>query len=245
MRLQNKVAIITGSTSGIGEATAKLFAKEGAKVIVTGRRQEKGQKVVQEILEQNGEAYFVQADMLDESSYSLIVNETFSKYGKIDILINNAGKIIEKPFIEFSTLDWDYFIKLDAYAYFRMMQEVLPSMIEQESGNIINVTSLAAINVLPTHALYSFVKAGVTQMSKVVAAEFASKNIRVNNLLPGVVFTEMIEDNPNTPHMEKMIPIGRMSTADEQAEVLAFLASDQSSYITGTSIVADGGVRGI
>ncbi|QCR32132.1 SDR family NAD(P)-dependent oxidoreductase [Lysinibacillus sp. SGAir0095] len=245
MRLQNKVAIITGSTSGIGEATAKLFAKEGAKVIVTGRRQEKGLKVVEHILEQDGNAHFVQADMLDEASYGMIVKETLSKYGTIDILVNNAGRIIEKPFLEFSNSDWDYFIKLDAFAYFRMMQEVLPSMIEQGSGNVINVTSLAAINVMPTHALYSFVKAGITQMSKVVAAEYASKNIRVNNLLPGVVFTEMIEDNPNTVHMEKIIPIGRMSTVEEQAEVLAFLASEQSSYITGTSIVADGGVRGI
>lgn len=245
MRLQNKVAIITGSTSGIGEAAAKLFAKEGASVIVTGRRTEKGLTVVRSIKEKDGEAHFIQADITDDGSYDRIVEETLSKYGKIDILINNAGRIIEKPFLEFSESDWNHFIKLDAFAYFRMMQEVLPAMVKQNSGNIINVTSLAAINVLPTHALYSFVKAGITQMSKVVAAEFASKNIRVNNLLPGVVYTEMIEDNPNTPNMEKIIPIGRMSTADEQAEVLAFLASDQSSYITGTSIVADGGIRGL
>ncbi|RUL55052.1 SDR family NAD(P)-dependent oxidoreductase [Lysinibacillus antri] len=110
LRLQNKVVIITGSTSGIGEATAKLFAKEGAKVIVTGRHEEKGNEIVNEIIEQNGEAHFVQADITENDSYQKIVNETLSKYGQIDILVNNAGRIIEKPFLEFTESDWDYFI---------------------------------------------------------------------------------------------------------------------------------------
>jgi NAD(P)-dependent dehydrogenase (short-subunit alcohol dehydrogenase family) len=244
MRLKDKVAIITGSTSGIGEACAKVFAQEGAKVIVTGRRKDKGIAVVEAINLSGGIAHFIQADMMEEESYQMIINETLKIFGQINILVNNAGNIIEKPFVEFSKEDWDTFVKLDAYAYFRMMQEVLPYMEKSKDGNIINVTSLAAKNVLPTHALYSFVKAGVTHMSKVVAAEYAGKNIRVNNLLPGVVFTEMIEDNPNTTNMEKMIPIGRMSTTDEQAKILLFLASDESSYMTGTSIVADGGIRG-
>ena len=239
MRLKDKVAIITGSTSGIGEACAKVFAQEGAKVIVTGRRKDKGIAVVEAINQSGGIAHFIQADMMEEESYQMIVNETLKIFGQINILVNNAGNIIEKPFVEFSKEDWDTFVKLDAYAYFRMMQEVLPYMEKSKDGNIINVTSLAAKNVLPTHALYSFVKAGVTHMSKVVAAEYADKNIRVNNLLPGVVFTEMIKDNPNTTNMEKMIPIGRMSTTEEQAKILLFLASDESSYLTGTSIVTD------
>lgn len=244
MRLKDKVAIVTGSTSGIGEACAKLFAQEGASVIITGRRKENGEAIVNAIRSNGGNAHFIQADMMEENSYQQIVSETLETFGKINILVNNAGNIIEKPFVELSKQDWDAFVKLDAYAYFRMMQEVLPHMEAVQDGNIINVTSLAATNVLPTHALYSFVKAGITHMSKVVAAEYAGKNIRVNNLLPGVVYTEMIEDNPNTSHMEKMIPIGRMSTAEEQAKVLLFLASEESSYMTGTSIVADGGIRG-
>ena len=244
-RLQGKVAIITGSTSGIGEAAAKRFAEEGAKVIITGRREDKGEAIVSEISRLGGQAHFIQADITEEESYHNIVEGSIERFGKVDILINNAGNIIEKPFVEFTKNDWDTFVKLDAYAYFRMMQEVLPFMEKQGSGNIINVTSLAAVNVLPTHALYSFVKAGITHMSKVVAAEYADKGIRVNNLLPGVVYTEMIAGNPNTEHMEKMIPMGRMSTSEEQANILLFLASDESSYITGTSIVADGGIRGI
>lgn len=244
-RLQNKVAIVTGSTSGIGEATAKLFAAEGAKVVVVGRRVDKGEQVVASIHSQGGEAIFIQIDMMKEEQIVHMVNATLEQYGQIDILVNNAGRIIEKPFGELTNSDWHEIVTLDAYSYFRAMQLVLPHMERRQSGNVINVTSLAAVSVMPTHALYSFVKAGVTHMSKVVAAEYANKGIRVNCLLPGVVYTEMIADNPNTPHMEKMIPMGRMSTPEEQAKSILFLASDESSYMTGSSIVSDGGVRGI
>ncbi|WKA59102.1 SDR family oxidoreductase [Planococcus shenhongbingii] len=244
-RLKDKTAIVTGSTSGIGEATARLFAEEGAKVIIAGRRREKGEQIAVEIRKDGGEAIFIQADMTQEEDIQKLVNSSIEAFGKIDILVNNAGRIIEKPFIELTREDWDQFVALDAFSYFRMMQLVLPHMERQGSGNIVNVTSLAAISVMPTHALYSFVKAGITHMSKVVAAEYADKGIRVNCLLPGVVYTEMIADNPNTPHMEKIIPMGRMSTSEEQAKSILFLASEDSSYMTGTSMVADGGIRGI
>jgi NAD(P)-dependent dehydrogenase (short-subunit alcohol dehydrogenase family) len=245
LRLQNKVAIVTGSTSGIGKATAELFAAEGAKVVVVGRRSENGDRVVDSILSQGGKAIFVETDMTVEEEIINLVNVTLETYGQIDILVNNAGRIIEKPFVELTNSDWDEFVRLDAYSYFRAMQLVLPHMEKKHSGNIVNVTSLAAVSVMPTHALYSFVKAGITHMSKVVAAEYAGKGIRVNCLLPGVVYTEMIADNPNTPHMEKIIPMGRMSTPEEQAKTILFMGSDESSYMTGTSIVSDGGVRGI
>lgn len=244
-RLQDQVAIVTGSTSGIGEATAKLFAEEGAKVVIAGRREDKGREIVHAILEKGGQAMFVQTDMVVEDDIQNLIAKTLEAYGTIDIVVNNAGRIIEKPFTELTPEDWEQFVRLDAYSYFRMMQLALPYMEKQQSGNIVNVTSLAALSVMPTHALYSFVKAGITQMSKVVAAEYADKGIRVNCLLPGVVYTEMIADNPNTPHMEKMIPMGRMSTPEEQAKTILFLASEESSYMTGSSIVSDGGVRGI
>ena len=158
MRLKDKVAIITGSTSGIGEAAARRFAQEGASVVVTGRRLERGQALIAEIEKEGNIAHFICADITEESSYKKIVEETIATFGRVDILVNNAGKIIEKPFVEFTSEDWAHFVKLDAYAYFRMMQEVLPQMEAQKSGNIINVTSLAAISVMPTHGLYSFVK---------------------------------------------------------------------------------------
>lgn len=124
------------------------------------------------------------------------------------------------------------------------MQLVIPHMQKQGKGSIVNVTSLSAIQPGPTLALYSYVKAGITHLSRVVAQEFVKDNIRVNSVLSGVVDTPMIEDNPNTPKMAAMIPMGRMSTPEEQANVIVFLASDEASYITGSSFVADGGVRG-
>lgn len=120
-RLENKVAIVTGSTSGIGEATAKLFAAEGAKVVVVGRRRENGERIVDFINSQGGEAIFVQTDMTDEEKLINLVDCTLERFGQIDILINNAGRIIEKPFIELTTSDWDEFVALDAYSYFRAM----------------------------------------------------------------------------------------------------------------------------
>lgn len=243
MKLQNKVAIVTGSTSGIGKYGALALAAAGAHVTVTGRRVAQGEQVVQEIKVNGGNAIFVQADITQEESYARLVDETLQAFGQIDILVNNAGNIIEKPFLQLTKEDFQQFITLDGYAYFRMMQAVIPHM--KNGGSIINVTSLAAINTIPTHSLYSFVKAGVTQMSKGVAQEFAGQNIRVNCLLPGAVDTAMVAGNPNSDFIRSMIPMQRFSTPEEQANVIVFLASDDSSYITGSSIVADGGVRGI
>lgn len=243
MKLRNKVAIVTGSTSGIGKACAIALAAEGAKVVVTGRHRERGEAVVQEIQANQGQAVFVQADITQEANYALLVNTAISHFGRLDILVNNAGNIIEKPFLDITPEDFESFTKLDGYAYFRMMQEAIPKMLTH-GGSIINITSLAAVNSLPTHSLYSFVKAAVTQMSKGVALEFADKGIRVNCLLPGAVETEMIAGNPNTDMIKSMIPMKRFSTVEEQASIVVFLASDDSSYITASSVVADGGIRG-
>jgi len=244
-RLQGKVAIVTGSTSGIGKATAVLFAHEGGKVVVVGRRAEKGQAVVDFIKGSGGEAIFVQTDVTIEEQLQNLVKTTIDTYGTVDILVNNAGTLIQKPICELTRKDWDKFVELDAYSYFRCMQLVLPIMEKQGSGNIVNVTSLAAIDPLPFSSIYGFVKAGVTHMTKVIAKEYVDKGIRVNALLPGVVNTEMISDNPNTDAMCEMIPMGRPSVPVEQAYTILFMASEESSYMTGCSIVSDGGVRGI
>lgn len=242
MKLKDKIAIITGSTSGIGKAAALAFAAEGATVVVTGRRLEKGLQVVEEIKAIGSKALFIQADITEESSYAAIVSETVETYGRVDILVNNAGNIIEKPFLQLTKEDFYRFVTLDGYAYFRMMQEVIPYM--PKGSSIVNVTSLAAINSIPTHSLYSFVKAGVTQMSKGVAQEVVEQGIRVNCLLPGAVETEMVADLPNAEFIKSMIPMKRFSTSEEQAKMIVFLASDDASYMTGTSLVADGGIKG-
>ncbi|WP_342430715.1 SDR family oxidoreductase [Neobacillus sp. FSL H8-0543] len=245
LRLKDKVAIVTGSTSGIGEETAKLFANEGANVVIVGRRQDRGEKVVNTIRSNGGKAIFVKTDVTKDDDLVNMVNKTLEAFQQVDILVNNAGRIIQKPFTEIAEDDWDHYVRLNSYSYFRAMQLVLPYMEKRGSGNIVNITSAAAINVRKTHALYSFTKAGITHMSKIVAAEYADKGIRVNCLLPGVVYTEMIADNPRTPEVAKGIPLGRMSTPEEQAKSVLYLASEDSSFMTGSSIVTDGGVTGI
>lgn len=245
LRLKDKVAIITGSTSGIGEETAKLFANEGASVVIVGRRQDRGEKVVETIRQNGGNAIFVKTDVTKNEDLKNMVDKTLAIFQQVDILVNNAGRIIQKPFTEITEDDWEQYVRLNSYSYFRAMQIVLPHMESKGSGSIVNVTSAAAINVRKTHALYSFTKAGITHMSKIVAAEYADKGIRVNCLLPGVVYTEMIADNPRTPEVAKGIPLGRMSTPAEQAKSVLYLASEDSSFMTGSSIVTDGGVTGI
>lgn len=240
-RLDGKVAIVTGSTSGIGEAIARVFAAEGAKVVVTGRRVEKGTKVAREINEAGGQAIYVQVDVTHDDQLQKMVDATLEKYGQIDILVNNAGRIIAKNLLDFTNEDWDSFVALDARSYFKSMQMVIPHMEARKSGSIINVTSIAAIATAPDQAIYGFVKAGVTHMTKNIALEYARKGIRVNALVSGLVLTEMIVDDPHLEVVTNAVPMGRIGTADEQAYAALFLASDEASFVTGSALVVDGG----
>lgn len=247
-RAAGKVALITGSTSGIGRASAVLFAWEGAKVVVSGRRTERGEAVAGEIRDRGGEAVYIRADMTREEDIQSLVKTTLDTYGRIDILFNNAGYMMNKPTMEITREDWDRYLNLDAYSYLRMMQLTLPIMEKQGGGVILNCTSLAAVDInIPDNTLYGFMKAGVNHMSRVIAAEYAGKNIRVNTLLPGLIETEMVRNGPNGDRydfIKTMNPMGRPGTILEAAYAALFLCSDESAYITATSLVIDGGVRG-
>jgi NAD(P)-dependent dehydrogenase (short-subunit alcohol dehydrogenase family) len=247
-RVAGKVALITGSTSGIGRAGAVLFAWEGAKVVVSGRRTERGEAVVREIRDKGGEAVFVHADMTVEEDIQNLVKTTLDTFGRIDILINNAGYMMNKPTLDITREDWDRYLNLDAWSYLRMMQLTLPVMEKQGGGVILNCTSLAAVDInIPDNTLYGFMKAGVNHMSRVIAAEYAGKNIRVNTLLPGLIETEMVRNGPNGEKYDfisTLNPMGRPGTILEAAYAALFLCSDESAYITATSLVIDGGVRG-
>ena len=247
-RLAGKSAIITGSTSGIGRASAILFAWEGARVAVVGRRRERGESVVAEIAENGGEAIYIQADMTSEEDMQRVVAKAKSAFGRVDILFNNAGYMMNKPALEVTRADWEHFLTLDGYSYLRMMQLVIPDMVTQGGGVILNCTSLAAVDVkIPDNTLYGFVKAGVNHMSRVVAMEYADKNIRVNTLLPGLIETEMVRTGPNAAgydHISTLNPMGRAGTALEAAYSALFLCSDESAYTTATSLIIDGGARG-
>ena len=247
-RLAGKIAVITGSTSGIGRASAVLFGWEGAKVVVSGRRTERGAAVVKTIRDNGGEAIYVRADMTSEADMENLVQTTMDTYGRIDILFNNAGYMMNKPTLEITREDWDTFLNLDAYSYLRMMQLTLPIMEKQSGGVILNCTSLAAVDInIPDNTLYGFMKAGVNHMSRVVAEEYAAKNIRVNTLLPGLIETEMVRNGPNGEKydfIKTLNPMGRPGTILDAAYSALFLCSDESAYITATSLVIDGGVRG-
>lgn len=247
-RLSGKSVVITGSTSGIGRAAAELFAWEGANVAVVGRRTERGMAVVSNIEERGGKAIYIQADMTSESDMQNVVGASLEAFGRIDVLFNNAGYMMNKPGIEITREDFDKYLTLDGYSYLRMMQLVIPHMEEQGGGVILNCTSLAAVDSkIPDNALYGFVKAGVNHMSRVFAEEYAAKNIRINTLLPGLIETEMVRNGPNGAgfdHIKTLNPMGRPGTSLEAAYSALFLCSDESSYTTGTSLIIDGGARG-
>jgi NAD(P)-dependent dehydrogenase (short-subunit alcohol dehydrogenase family) len=240
-RLKDKVALVTGSTSGIGEAIARVFAREGAKVVVSGRRTDKGEKIRDEILAAGGDAIYVRADMTVDADMDHLIESAINNYGRIDILVNNAGTFLHKGILETTKEEWDHLLRLDARAYFIMMQQTIPHMLNQGSGSIINVTSNMGVMPASGFALYNFIKAGLTHLSKSVALEFAGKGIRVNCLMPGATMTEMTADQPDNAEIAAMVPLGRYSTAEEQAYAAVFLASDESAYMTGAPLILDGG----
>ncbi len=247
-RLQDKVVLITGATSGIGKASAILFAHEGAKVVLTGRRKEKGEAVLAQIREHGGEGIFVQADVTVEEDCQRIIRETMDTYGRIDCLFNNAGRLITKPTVELTRKDWEDFTNLDCYSYLRMMQLVLPIMEKQGGGSIVNDTSLAALdNQIPGGALYCFTKAGVNHMTHCIAVEYCKKNIRINNVMPGLIATEMTLEGPGAEgydYIQSLLPVGRAADPIEVAYPVLFLLSDEASYISGASLLIDYAQRG-
>lgn len=241
-RVAGKVALVTGSTSGIGEAIAELFAEEGAAVVVTGRNPLRGAEVVGRITAAGGDAIFVQADVTDDADINGLVEASLAWKGRVDILVNNAGTMIAAPFDDLTGADWDHLVDLDARSAFTLMQQLMPRMEANGGGAVLNVTSLAAIEPMPVHALYGFVKAGVTHMTRSIAQDYAKRGVRVNSLLPGLVATPMVNDDPHFPQIEAGVPMGRASTPREQAYAALFLCSDEASYVTGSSLVVAGGI---
>lgn len=241
-RLTGKVALVTGSTSGIGEAIAELFAEAGARVIVTGRDAARGAAVTERITHAGGDAHFIAADVTRPEEIDQLVKAALQHFGRIDILVNNAGTMIAAPLTGISLDDWNHLVELDARSVFLLMKQVIPHMENQGGGAVLNVTSLAAVRTMDVHSLYGFVKAGVTHMTKNVALEYAQRGVRVNALLPGLVATPMVNDDPAFPAIAASVPLGRASTAREQAYAALFLCSDEASYVTGTALTVAGGL---
>jgi NAD(P)-dependent dehydrogenase (short-subunit alcohol dehydrogenase family) len=249
MRLKDKVALITGGTSGIGEATALLFAEEGAKVAITGRNEDRGARVVERIKQAGGTAIFLLADVRMAGDCQRAVDETLRTFGRLDILFNNAGVFYAHTAIECSEREWDEQIDTNLKGTFLMSKFALPAMIAQGRAVIINNSSGWGI-VGGDHAVaYCASKGGVVLMTKAMAIDHGKQGIRVNCLCPGDVETPMLPADAKMRGMKwedyvagaARRPLGRIGTAEEIAKAVLFLASDDSSFMTGATLVVDGG----
>lgn len=248
-RFEGRVALITGGTSGIGSATAIRFAQEGASVAITGRNEKRGNEVVAGIVKIGGEALFIKADMCIAADCRRAVDATLERFGKVDVLYNNAGVFHPKTVLECTEEEWDETIDSSLKGAFLMSKYVLPSMIEQKSGSIIHCSSGWGIQGGSGAAAYCAAKGGLVIMAKAMAIEYGRDGIRVNCVCPGDVLTPMLHDDAAKRGMSwddyaagaADRPLGRIGTADEIANAVLFLASDEASFITGESLVVDGG----
>lgn len=249
MRLKDKVALITGGTSGIGEATAVLFASEGAQVAITGRNEQRGAAVVKRIEQHGGHAAFFRADVSIASDCRRAVEETARGFGRLDILFNNAGVFYAQTALECSEREWDEQIDVNLKGTFLMSKFALPTMIAQGGGVIINNSSGWGI-VGGDHAVaYCASKGGVVLMTKAMAIDHGRQGIRVNCVCPGDVETPMLPADAKLRGLkwEDYIagcanrPLGRVGTVEEIAKAVLFLASEESSFMTGAALVVDGG----
>ena len=242
MRLKDKVAIVTGAASGMGAATARMFAREGAFVVLTDVDAEGGQKIAREI---GNRAQFIQHDVSKEAAWAKVVADTLKAHGRIDILINNAGVSGSDP-DRFSMATWDQQMEINAKGVFLGMRAVIPEMQKARKGSIVNISSISGIagqNFV--HMGYNAAKGAVRTMSKAAAVQFGRDNIRVNSVHPGVMppmRTSRLSADPEVrARVLKAIPMGRFGEVDEVANANLFLASDEASYISGAEIVVDGG----
>jgi len=243
MRLKDKVALITGAGRGIGREAALLFAREGAKVAVCDVIDE-GQQVADEIIRQGGEALFVKADVTDREQVRRMVATVRERFGRIDILINNAGVLRDAQLHKLSEEDWDLVIDVNLKGVFNVTQAVAPIMIEQGRGKIINVASVVALYGNFGQTNYVAAKAGVIGLTKVWARELGRKGINVNAVAPGVIQTEMIAKVPEKilEMLRERTPLGRLGTPRDVANAYLFLASDEADYINGAVLSVDGGL---
>jgi len=249
MRLEGKVALITGGTSGIGSAAALRLAGEGAAVAITGRNVERGARVVADIEGDGGQALFIRADVRLAEDCRNAVARTLERFGRIDILFNNAGVFHPKTIPECTEEEWDETIDSSLKGAFLMSKYALPSMIAQGSGSIIHTSSGWGIQGGSDAAAYCAAKGGLVVMAKAMAIDHGPQGIRVNCVCPGDVLTPMLYDDAQKRGMSweeyeasaVKRPLGRIGTVDEIADAVLFLASDESSFVTGESLVVDGG----
>ncbi|MCX6000354.1 MAG: glucose 1-dehydrogenase [Chloroflexi bacterium] len=239
-KLDGKVALVTGAGSGIGRATALLFAKEGAKVGVDDSVPAGGRETVAMIKKAGGEAIFIQADVSKATDVERMVKAVVDKYGRIDVLFNNAGTITQALVADLSVEDWDRVINTNLRSVFLASKYAIPKMLQQGGGVIISNSSANGLGAHTTIAPYCASKAGVILLTKTIAAEYGKQNIRANCICPGMIDTAMTGPSLSVLDMD-WVAQGRAGWPEEVAKAVLFLASDDSSYVNGTALVVDGG----
>ncbi|MEW7291768.1 SDR family NAD(P)-dependent oxidoreductase [Aquimarina sp. 2304DJ70-9] len=248
MQVKDKVVIVTGAGSGIGAATAKHFAKHQAKVVVSDIREEKAQKIADEIKASGGESTVITANVAKYDEVEQLIAKTVEQFGRLDVIVNNAGigpRNMAKTG-EYTLEDWDSVIAVNQTGVFYCMKLALQQMMKQGGGNIVNIASLAGLKASLNNLSYSASKFAVVGMTKSAALEYASKNIRINAVCPGytesALLDKLLSVRPDMDQMLKsVIPMKRYGLAEEIAEAVVWLASDDTKFITGQTITLDGG----
>lgn len=245
MKLKGQIAIVTGASRGIGRAIALELANQGADVVVNySGNEEKAKSVVEEILSSGSRAFAVQCDVSDSDSVAAMLKRTIDEFGKVDILVNNAGITKDNLLMRMKEDEWDQVINTNLKGVFLCTKAVTRPMMKQRKGRIINVASVVGITGNPGQANYVAAKAGVIGFTKTAAKELASRGITVNAVAPGFISTDMTDQLPEDVRNQLLsqIPLGRLGNPEDIAKVAAFLASDDSSYMTGQTLSVDGGM---
>ena len=253
MLLDGKTAIVTGASQGIGRACAERLAQEGAKVVIADVNEEQGQEVANAIAASGGEAFFHDCDVSERLDVHNLIAAALARYARIDVLVNNAAVLDDQPFLELEEQDFDRVLKTNVKGSFLCAQAVAKQLVRQvetegesaSPGSIINMSSVNAWFGLPDHVAYSTSKGAIAQLTKSMAIALAPYGIRVNAVGPGSIATPMLEevikDQAFRTKVLSRTPLGRLGRPEEIAAIVAWLASDQASYVTGTTIYADGG----
>jgi len=249
MKLKDKVAIVTGSSKGIGEGIARVFSQEGAKVVIVCRTQDAGRRMADELGSAQHRAIYIRADVTKSEDIRNMIDRTIETFGAIDVLVNNAGYHISKNVEETSEEEWEFIQNTNLRSTFLCSKYAMPHL-RKTKGNIINVSSMVGLVGQPNAGAYSATKGGQIAMSKGMAIDFAPFGVRVNVICPGWIQTPLVEDwfsqQKDPEAARKYIygrhPIGRIGTIEECGRVAAFLASEEASFMTGAVLAVDGGI---